>query len=49
VQRILESIRVAKSRGASLRVGPELGMCAPYAFGYVQHYVPTDIVEQKLQ
>lgn len=35
LERILASIAIAKSRGATLRVGPELEI--PYAFAFVDY------------
>ncbi|RUS20180.1 glutamine-dependent NAD(+) synthetase with GAT domain-containing protein, partial [Endogone sp. FLAS-F59071] len=39
LQRILESIRIAKERGASLRVGPELEICG---YGCFDHFLEGD-------
>ncbi|PVG04706.1 glutamine-dependent NAD(+) synthetase with GAT domain-containing protein [Serendipita vermifera] len=40
-RRILESIRIAKDRGASLRVGPELEICG---YGCLDHFLEGDTV-----
>lgn len=40
-RRILESIRIAKERGASLRVGPELEICG---YGCLDHFLEGDTV-----
>ena len=39
--RILESIRLAKAAGASLRVGPELEICG---YGCLDHFHEGDVV-----
>ncbi|WPK26608.1 hypothetical protein PUMCH_003966 [Australozyma saopauloensis] len=44
--RILESIRVAKSKGAKLRVGPELEICG---YGCLDHFGENDLYEQSWQ
>ncbi|KAG8824121.1 glutamine-dependent NAD(+) synthetase [Serendipita sp. 401] len=40
-RRILDSIRIAKERGASLRVGPELEICG---YGCLDHFLEGDTV-----
>lgn len=40
-RRVLESIRIAKQRGASLRVGPELEICG---YGCLDHFLEGDTV-----
>lgn len=44
--RILESIKEAKSRGAKLRVGPELEVCG---YGCLDHFAENDLYDQSWQ
>lgn len=44
--RILESIRVAKEKGAKLRVGPELEVCG---YGCLDHFSENDLYVQSWQ
>ncbi|XP_078077441.1 glutamine-dependent NAD(+) synthetase [Mustelus asterias] len=46
LQRILQSIEIAKSKGARYRLGPELEICG---FGCADHYLESDTVLHSFQ
>ena len=45
-KRILESIRIAKERGATYRLGPELEVCG---YGCEDHYLEADTLYHSWQ
>lgn len=46
VKRIIESIQIAKNRGASYRLGPELEICG---YGCADHFYESDTLTHSLQ